>query len=184
MFQEDLCLGSLAAAAPVADWPPDWAKTMLENQSRNHVHLRIMIPLIFNHTASSTQAPQRTTSTASRWDHQESSQPTVRERWLPYSDSPFALENPERALNITGGLFAAEIEVIQWRAHNLGSTRVTPSRLVLGIEIVNIAPSNCLLLMVLNNNLLFLIIKINLFLKRVPEQSLLLLMVVGTGNHF
>ncbi|ROI47877.1 hypothetical protein DPX16_16300 [Anabarilius grahami] len=66
-------------------------------------------------------------STAPRWDTRESSQPTVRERRMPYSDSPLPLENPERSRNITSGPFAAELEVIQQRARTSGPTRATPS---------------------------------------------------------
>lgn len=46
---------------------------------------------------------------------------------MPYCDSQFPLENPERSRNITSGLFAAELKVIQQRARSSGPTIATPS---------------------------------------------------------
>ncbi len=46
---------------------------------------------------------------------------------MPYSDSPFLQDDTDRSRNITGGPFAAELEVIQQRARTSGPSRATPS---------------------------------------------------------
>lgn len=127
MSKEDLHHGAMAAAAPDPDQPPDWVKVMLKCQNKNNEQLQKMMAPILNHIASNTQAPQTSMFTAPRWDTRESLQPTVRERRMPYSDSPFPSENPERSHNITSGPFVAELEVIHQTARTSGPTRATPS---------------------------------------------------------
>ncbi len=72
-------------------------------------------------------SPKQTMFTAPRGDTRESSQPTVRERRMLYSHSPFLQDDTERSHNITGGPFTAELEVIQQRARTSGPSRATPS---------------------------------------------------------
>ncbi len=126
MSQEDFCHGAMAAA-PDSNQPPDWLKTMLENQNKNNEQLQMMMAPLLTHITSGSQAPQTSMFTAPRGDTRESSQPTVRERRMPYSDSPFIQDDTERSRNITGGPFAAELEVIQQRARTSGPSRATPS---------------------------------------------------------
>ncbi|KAL0168626.1 hypothetical protein M9458_036848, partial [Cirrhinus mrigala] len=64
---------------------------------------------------------------APRADTRESSQPIVRERRMPYSDSTFPQDNTERSRKITAGPFAAELEVIQQRARTSGPSRAAHS---------------------------------------------------------
>lgn len=56
----------MAAEAPNPNQPPDWLKAMLENRSKNNEQLQMMMTPVLNHIASSTQAPQTSTSTAPR----------------------------------------------------------------------------------------------------------------------
>ncbi len=125
MSQEEFCHGAMAAA-PDSNQPPDWLKTMLENQNKNNEQLQMMMAPLLTHITSGSQAPQTSMFTAPRGDTRESSQPTVRERRMPYSDSSFLQDDTERSRNITGGPFAAELEVIQQRARTSGPSRATP----------------------------------------------------------
>ncbi len=126
MSQEEFCHGAMAAA-PDSNQPPDWLKTMLENQNKNNEQLQMMMAPLLTHITSGSQAPQTSMFTAPRGDTLESSQPTVRERRMPYSDSPFLQDDTDRSRNITGVPFAAELEVIQQRARTSGPSRATPS---------------------------------------------------------
>ncbi len=57
MFQEEFCHGAMAAA-PDSNQPPDWLKTMLENQNKNNEQLQMMMAPLLIHITSGSQAPQ------------------------------------------------------------------------------------------------------------------------------
>ncbi|KAI7811653.1 hypothetical protein IRJ41_008241 [Triplophysa rosa] len=126
MSQEELCQGAMAAASDVSQ-PPDWLKAMLEHQNKNNEQLQMMMAPILTHITSCPQVPQTSMFTAPKSDTRESSQPVVRERRVPYTDSTFLQDTTERSRNVTGGPFAGELEVIQQTARTSGPSRATLS---------------------------------------------------------
>lgn len=142
-----------------------------------------MAPLLTRITSCS-QALQKSMFTAPRGDTHESSLPTVRERSIPYSDSPF-LHVILKGHTTSRMGHSADVEVIQQTTCTSGPSRATPPpRLAQGNETLSVAHSHFHILILLNKNLVCLIIKASQLLQRVPMQSLLFLMVVEIGNHF